>query len=380
MKSASDHVRSREKPRSACSDGNEREVVPCPVAASLDRYSRQAILPGIGPAGQERILKAHAVVVGCGALGCGVIDQLARAGVGRLTIVDRDVVEWSNLQRQTLFDEEDARAGQPKAVAARRRAMAINSTLAVSAHIADLTHENAESLVIDVAKPDLILDGTDNLETRYLLNDVAVKHSIPLIYGGVIARRGMQMTIRPGAGPCLRCVFPEPSTGGELETCDTAGVLGAAVAIVSSLQTSAAIDLLIDPQRENKPLLTEFDLSTNRFRSIDLSNLGTPEARAACVCCGKRNYEFLSGERARPAVTLCGRGAFQIPAGQSRIDLSRLASNLARVSSVTANEFFVRIVPREGVEMTVFADARAVVRGTANEGEARALYDRYVGA
>lgn len=344
-----------------------------------DRYSRQSILPGIGDEGQELLGRAHVVVIGCGALGCGVIDQLTRAGVGRLTVVDRDVVEWSNLQRQTLFDEDDARSGQPKAVAARRRVMAINSSLAVSAHIADLTHENTESLIIDGAKPDLILDGTDNLETRYLLNDVAVKHSIPLLYGGVIARRGMQMTIRPGIGPCLRCVFPEPSQTGVMETCDTAGVLGAAVSIVSSLQANAAIELIVDPRRESKPLLTEFDLASLRFRTIDLSNLGTPEARAACVCCGKRNYEFLSGERARSAVTLCGRGAFQIPAGKSRIDLAQLASNVARVSRVTANEFFVRMFPREGVELTVFADARAIVRGTANEGEARALYARYVG-
>lgn len=348
-------------------------------ATPPDRYSRQSILPGIGEAGQQAISRAHAVVVGCGALGCGIIDQLARAGVGGLTLIDRDIVEWSNLQRQVLFDEEDARTGQPKALAARRRARAINSSIEVSAHIADLTHENAEALVIGSAKPDLILDGTDNLETRYLLNDLAVKHQIPLVYGGVIARRGMHMTIRPGVGPCLRCVFPEPSQAGVMETCDTAGVLGAAVSIVASLQASATIELLVNPLRESKPLLTEFDLATLRFRSIDLSNLGTPEARAACVCCGKRNFEFLSGQQARAAVTLCGSGAFQIPAGKSRIDLARLASNVARVSRVTANEFFVRMFPREGVEMTVFADARAIVRGTANEGEARALYARYVG-
>lgn len=345
-----------------------------------DRYSRQAILPGIGELGQRAVGNAHAVVVGCGALGCGVIDQLARAGVGHLTLIDRDIVEWSNLQRQTLFDEDDARSGQPKAIAARRRIMAVNSSIEVVAQIADVTHENVESLIIGATKPDLILDGTDNLETRYLLNDVAVRHLIPLIYGGVIARRGMQMTIRPRRGPCLRCVFPEPSSGGDAETCDTAGVLGAAVSIVSSLQAAAAIDLIVDPARDAKPLLTEFDLATSRFRSIDLSNLATPDARAECICCGKSRYQFLSGERTRPMVTLCGRGAFQIPAGAVRIDLSRLASSVARVSPVTANEFFVRIVPRAGVEMTVFADARAVVRGTANEGEARALYDRYVGA
>ncbi|MBL8877366.1 MAG: ThiF family adenylyltransferase [Phycisphaerae bacterium] len=360
--------------------GDAVPYVPLHVTDSADRYSRQEILPGIGKGGQELLGRSHAVVIGCGALGCGVIDQLARAGVGKLTIVDRDVVEWSNLQRQTLFDEEDARTGQPKAVAARRRAIAINSTLAISAHIADLTHENAESLIIAHAKPDLILDGTDNLETRYLLNDLAVKHGIPLVYGGVIARRGMQMTIRPGRGPCLRCVFPEPSSNGEAETCDTAGVLGAAVAIVSSLQAAAGIELVVNPDRETKPCLIEFDLASTRFRTIDLSAYSDSASRAECICCAKRRYEFLSGERTRPAATLCGRGSFQIPAAGSRIDLSRLASKVAPVAPVTANEFFVRIAPRPGVEMTVFADARAVVRGTANEGEARALYDRYVGA
>ncbi|MBX3378974.1 MAG: ThiF family adenylyltransferase [Phycisphaeraceae bacterium] len=349
-------------------------------APSNDRYSRQSILPGVGDTGQRALSKAHAVVVGCGALGCGVIDQLARAGVGRLTLIDRDIVEWSNLQRQTLFDEEDARSGQPKAIAARRRVMAINSTTKVVSEIADLNFENGELLVVGEDKPDVMIDGTDNLETRYLLNDLAVKHRIPLIYGGVISRRGMQMTIRPGSGPCLRCVFPEPSRSGETETCDTAGVLGAAVAIVSSLQAAAAIDLIVNPAGDVNPVLIEFDLATIRFRSIDLSKLAAPGVRAGCVCCGKCEFQFLSGERARPAVTLCGRGAFQIPAGAAQIDLSRLASSVARVSQVTATEFFVRIVPREGVEMTVFADARAVVRGTANEGEARALYDRYVGA
>ncbi len=354
------------------------------ASQSPDRYSRQSILPGIGEGGQRAIASSHAVVIGCGALGCGVIDQLARAGVGRLTLIDRDIVEWSNLQRQTLFDEDDARTGQPKAIAAARRVRAINSSIQVEAHIADLNHENAEALLLGGARPNLLLDGTDNLETRYLLNDVAVKHGIPLIYGGVIARRGMQMTIRPhplpNAGPCLRCVFPEPSTSGQTETCDTAGVLGAAVSIVASLQASAAIDLFTDPARGMKYILIEFDLGDVRFRTIDLSNLAMPEARAECICCGKSRYEFLSGERSRPAVTLCGRGAFQIPAGRTRIDLSRLATTVSRVSPVTANEFFVRIKPREGVELTVFADARAVVRGSANDGEARALYDRFVGA
>ena len=351
---------------------------------SDDRYSRQEILPGLGRDGQARLGRSHAVIVGCGALGCGILDQLSRAGIGRLTIIDRDVIEWSNLQRQVLFAEEDARQGRPKALAGADRARAINSEIRVHAEIKDLTPENAESLLLGTGKPDILLDGTDNLETRYLLNDVAVKHSIPLVYGGVIARRGMQMTIRPHplphAGPCLRCVFPEPSATGETETCDTAGVLGAAVGIVSSLQASAATDVLLGRNLERPAWLTEFALDMGRFRSLDVSKFASPELRKTCTCCGQRRFEFLSGERARPAVTLCGRGAFQIPAGQSRIDLSRLASNVSRVSPVTATEYFVRIKPRDGVEMTVFADARAVVRGVATDGEARALYDRFVGA
>lgn len=322
---------------------------------------------------------AHAVVVGCGALGCGVLDQLARAGIGRITIVDRDIVEWSNLQRQSLFDEEDARQGTPKAIAAHDRIARINSTIAATPHIADLNSDNAERLLLGSSTPDVILDGTDNLETRYLLNDFAVKHAVPLVYGGVIARRGMQFTIRPGLGPCLRCVFPEPP-GGEHETCDTAGVLGAAVGLVASLQASAAIDLITAPDRAVRPSLFEFDLGTSRFRTIDLSNLSSSHARSECICCGQSRYEFLSGAKTRSAVSLCGRGAFQISGAASPLDLATLAARLARVSQVTSNEFFVRVRPRDGVEMTVFADSRAVIRGVANDGEARSLYDRYIGA
>ncbi|MBX3389595.1 MAG: ThiF family adenylyltransferase [Phycisphaeraceae bacterium] len=343
-----------------------------------DRYSRQVILPGIGEAGQQAIAQARAVVVGCGALGCTILDQLARAGIGRLSILDRDIVEWTNLQRQVLFDEEDAQAGTPKAIAARNRIARINSAISVAAHIADLNHENAQALILADNPPDVILDGTDNLETRYLLNDLAVKHGIPLIYGGVIARRGMQFTIRPGRGPCLRCVFPEP-TAGAVETCDTAGVLGPAVSISASLQVSAALDLIVARDRDVPPLLTEFDLGTGRFRTLDLSNLSGARSREQCICCGQSRYEFLSGERVRPAVSLCGRGAFQVAAGPHGIDLASLAKRVSRVSPVTSNEFFVRIRPREGIEMTVFADSRAVVRGAANDGEARSLYDRYVG-
>lgn len=338
------------------------------------------LIPGIGEEGQRRLIEAHVVVVGCGALGCGVIDQLGRAGIGSMKLIDRDVVEWSNLQRQTLFEESDARDGLPKVIAAKRRMERVNARMRADAIIADLTHENVEELLLGDRRPTMLLDGTDNLETRYLLNDVAVKHGIPLVYGGVIASRGMQMTVIPHAGPCLRCVFPEPTPAAEVETCDTSGVLGAAVGIVSSAQAAAAIGFITHATSTITPKLLEFDVFSGRYRSVDLKRLSAPESRATCIACGCRQYEFLSGERARPAVTLCGKGAFQIPAGQTSINLEKLAARVARSTKTSANEFFVKIQPRAGVEMTVFADARAVIRGVANEGEARAFYDRFVGA
>ena len=349
---------------------------------SLTRYSRQFILLALGEAGQRRLMASRALVVGAGALGCTALDQLARAGVGRITVVDRDIVEHTNLQRQTLFDEADANAALPKAVAARNRLSRVNSTIHIDAVIAELTPENAESLVA-THRPNLILDGTDNLDTRYLLNDLAVKHAIPLIYAGVIATRGMQLTILPHTA-CLRCVFPEPNAADHVETCDTVGVLGPAVAIAASLQAAEAIRVLGTDAAalasSPPPSLTEFDLATSRFRTLDLRKLHAPAARVLCPCCGTRQFEFLSGSRTRPAASLCGSGAFQIHAAAPRIlALPALGLQLARLGPVQANEFFVRLHPRDGVELTVFADARAIIRGVETESEARALYARYVG-
>jgi adenylyltransferase/sulfurtransferase len=341
------------------------------------------LLPGIGSEGQARLSASHALIVGAGALGCTALDQLTRAGVGTLTIVDRDVVELTNLQRQVLFDEADAHDQLPKAVAARNRLFRVNSSLRVTAVVADITPDNAETILAP-HRPDVILDGTDNLDTRYLLNDLAVKHAIPLIYAGVIATHGMQLTILPHSA-CLRCVFPEPSAAPHVETCDTVGVLGPAVAIAGSLQAAEAIRVLAsDPASlaaSPSPSLNEFDLAANRFRTIDLCKLHTPAARARCSCCGSRQFEFLSGSRTRPAASLCGSGVFQIHAAVPRsLALTALGSQLARLGPVQANEFFVRLHPRDGVELTVFADARALIRGVETEGEARALYDRYVGS
>lgn len=349
---------------------------------SLARYSRQVILPSIGESGQRRMLAAHALVVGAGALGCTALDQLARAGVGRITILDRDIVEWTNLQRQTLFDESDAAAALPKAVAARNRLARVNMSIRVETLVADITPQNADS-ILHTHSPGIILDCTDNLDTRYLLNDLAVKHAIPLIYAGVIATRGMQLTILPHTA-CLRCVFPEPATPENVETCDTVGVLGPAVAIAASLQAAETIRILSHSSDElaqaAQPKLTEFDLNPVRFRTIDLATLHAPAARAQCPCCGLRRFEFLAGERTRPAASLCGSGAFQIHSAAARtLSLSALGSQLARLGPVQANEFFVRLHPRAGVELTIFADARAIIRGVDTEPEARALYDRYIG-
>lgn len=352
--------------------------------ASLARYSRQMLLPTLGEEGQRRLLAAHALVVGAGSLGCAALDQLARAGVGHLTLIDRDIVEHSNLHRQTLFDESDAQNALPKAVAARNRLTRVNSTIRIDSCVVDVLASNAEPLLA-AHRPNIILDGTDNLDTRYLLNDLAVKHSIPLIYAGVISTRGMQLTILPGHSACLRCVFPEHSAAAQVETCDTVGVLGPAVAIAASLQASEAIRLLAADAAtlaaSPLPSLTEFDLATTRFRTIDLGKLHAPAARAHCPCCGERQFEFLSGSRSRPAASLCGSGAFQIHAAAPRtLALTSLGSQLARLGPVQANEFFVRLHPRDGVELTVFADARAIIRGVETEAEARALYDRYVGS
>lgn len=340
------------------------------------------LLPSIGAHGQRRLLAAHALVVGAGALGCTALDQLARAGVGRITIIDRDIVERTNLQRQTLFDESDAAASLPKALAARNRLTRLNASIRIDAIVADVTPQNAEQHHATV-RPDIILDGTDNLDTRYLLNDLAVKHALPLVYAGVIATRGMQFTILPGAA-CLRCVFPEPSAAAHVETCDTVGVLGPAVAIAASLQAAEALRILgadaATLAAAPLPALTEFDLAAHRFRTIDLRKLHDPAARAHCPCCGQRRFEFLAGERTRPAASLCGSGAFQIHAASPRtLALPALGSQLARLGPVQSNDFFVRLHPRDGVELTVFADARAVIRGVETEAEARALYDRFVG-
>jgi adenylyltransferase/sulfurtransferase len=341
----------------------------------MDRYHRQKLLPFIGTTGQEKLARSRVVLIGCGALGGVIAEQLARGGVGHLTVVDRDVVEWTNLQRQVLFDEADARDGVPKAAAAGRRLSALNSSVVINPVIADVHAGNIESLLGDGV--DLILDGTDNVETRYLVNDVAVKHSIPWVYGACVGTAGRVMTIRPGATPCLRCVFPNRPGTGELPTCDTAGVLGPAAGIVASLQAIAAIKILSgNVDAVDRRLLT-LDLWNNRWRPVD-----TGDRRGDCLCCGQRDFEFLDRVVEASTAHLCGRNAVQVRPTAARIELPQLAAKLNSVGRVDRSPFLLRchLAEESGIVLTVFADARTIVTGTTDIARARALVSRYVGS
>jgi molybdopterin/thiamine biosynthesis adenylyltransferase len=337
----------------------------------MDRYHRQTLLPFVGSDGQAKLGAASVLLVGCGALGSVIADQLVRAGIGHLRLVDRDVVELTNLQRQVLFDESDARDGVPKAVAAAKRLKGVNSAITIEAVVADVHSGNIE----EFSNVDLILDGSDNVETRYLINDVAVKKNVPWVYGACVGTEGRVMLVRPGVGPCLRCVFPNPPEAGELPTCDTAGVLGPAAAIVASMQTIAAIQFLTgQPAGSN---LIKLDVWTNRFRTID-----TGGRRADCECCGQRRFVFLDRPVEQSAVRLCGRNAVQIHWRPSTADrLPELARRLMGVGEVQQSPFLVRCqLADEKLLLTVFADGRTIVQGTNDIGRARSIVSRYIGS
>ena len=336
------------------------------------RYHRQELLPQIGKDGQARLAAGRVLLVGCGALGCTIAEQLARAGVGRLRIVDRDVVEWSNLQRQVLFDEVDARDATPKAIAAKARLARINSGVAVEAVIADVHAGNAVQLAAGV---DVILDGTDNVDTRYLLNDVASCHETPWVYGACVGTEGRVMPVVPGKTACLRCVFPEPPAGSELPTCDTAGVLGPVAAVVGSLQAVEAIRLLVGGPEEGRSALWSADLWAGRARTTAL------ERQPDCPTCGRREFSFLSKPPGQ-STTLCGRRSVQVrPAREVRLDLAGAARKLGGVGEVQQTPFLLRcrLADESGVELTLFADGRLIVSGTTDGDKARSLYARYVG-
>jgi molybdopterin/thiamine biosynthesis adenylyltransferase len=312
--------------------------------------------------------------VGCGALGGHICEQLVRAGVGFVRIADRDIVELTNLQRQVLFDEEDARRGLPKAVAAAQRLGRINSEVTIEPAVVDVDGANIEEL----AAVDLILDGTDNVETRYLINDVAVKRSTPWIYGACVKTDGRVMAVVPGKTACLRCVFPDPPKGNELETCDTAGVLGPAAAVVGAMQSAIAIRLLVSGGQDVPTDLLACDVWSGEFRKIDLSQAKLPE----CICCGQRRFEYLDAPRhSDGAAKLCGRNSVQVRAPGRGVQLADIGRRLAPVGEVEQSKYFVRgNLIQEKLTLTVFPDGRAIISGTTDPARARSIYARFVGA
>jgi len=338
---------------------------------SFDRYSRQVLFAGIGSEGQSRLANSRVLIIGCGALGSAQAEALARAGVGPLRIVDRDFVEFSNLQRQTMFTESDAEQRLPKTIAAARHLREINSDIEVEAEIADVNHSNVEQLIQDC---NVVIDGTDNFATRYLINDACVKHGVNWIYGAAVGSYGVTMTIRPKVTPCLRCVFPEPPAAAAAPTCDTAGVIMPIITIVAAVQVTEALKLLTGNDQELHGSLMQFDVWRNEWRSI---SIGQPARN--CLTCSLGKFESLQPESAEFAAVLCGRHAVQVsPAHPTRVDLTRLSERLAPAGEVKGNDYLLRFRTGE-FEMTIFQDARSIIRGTDDISTARSLYAKFIG-
>ena len=336
-----------------------------------ERYARQTLFAGIGKAGQARLSTARVLIVGCGAMGSALASNLARAGVGHLRIVDRDYVEGNNLQRQVLYDEQDVRRGMPKAAAAAENLRRVNSQIEIEPVIADVTADNVEELLEGV---DVALDGTDNFETRYLLNDACLKSDIPWIYNGVIAAYGVTMTVRPGDTACLRCVFPERPLPGTTPTCDTAGILNGIVAVVGGLAATEALKLLVGSDTLVSGM-TWVDLWQNTFDRIELPR------QPDCPACGRGDYEYLDAALDESGTSLCGRNAVQVrpPRGTSgALDLAALEERLRAVGEVASNGYLLRLHV-DGYDVTIFPDARAIVKGTDEPAVARSVYAKYVG-
>jgi molybdopterin-synthase adenylyltransferase len=336
-----------------------------------EKYSRQMLFAGMGPEGQERLLASRVAIVGCGAIGAAAANLLVRAGVGYLRIIDRDFVEPSNLQRQTLFDEADALQALPKAVAAERKLHSINSSVAVEGVVADLTPRNVHALLAGV---DLLLDGTDNFETRFLVNDFAVKSSLPWIYAAGVASYGLTMTIRPQLTPCLACLLEIGNQSAGLEaTCDTIGVLGPIVNLIASLEVAEALKLLSGHSDALHGRLISCDVWSGHMQSLRVAR--NPDCRA----CAKQEFTYLHGD-AQPHITMCGRDSVQVHEHGRSMDLHALGLRLTPiVGDVRQNDFLIRfrVAP---YEITVFADGRAILKGTKDPAVARSLYARYIGA
>ncbi len=338
---------------------------------TLDRYVRQTIFPGVGVEGQRKLLAAKVVVIGCGALGSSLANLLARAGIGQLVIVDRDFIELNNLQRQVLFDEDDLARNVPKAIAAAEKLKRINSDIHIEGIVADVSSENIESLIEGAG---VVLDGTDNFETRYLINDACVKYNINWIYGGGIASTGMTMTIRPHQSACLRCLYRKPPRAGALDTCDTAGVVAPIIQVVSAWQVAEAMKLLTGHGKLNDGLM-HFDVWENMCERFKV------ERRADCPTCVQHQFDYLDASAGTITTALCGRNAVQVRVhGAQPIALDALQRKLApAVTNINTNEYLLRFSV-DDYEVSVFPDARAIIKGTDDESVARTIYARYIGS
>jgi molybdopterin-synthase adenylyltransferase len=337
------------------------------VRTLKERYSRQTLFAPIGEEGQRRLASSSALIVGAGALGSAIANHLARSGVGRIRIVDRDYVEWSNLGRQMLFDEEDAREGLPKAVAAERKLKAINSDIEVEGVVGDITPLTMEA---SAERMDIILDGTDNFATRYLLNDYSFKAGIPYIYGGAVGSRGMSAPFVPGSTPCLRCMLPE-ATGGA--TCDTIGVISPIVDIVASLQSAEALKWLSGAREAVRRSLITIDIWQGSYFEMKFVS-----PRASCAVCGKGEYPALEATAIDHAVSLCGRDTVQVSGGKA-LNLDEWEKRLQRAASITRNPFLLRAELASGERLVLFPDGRVLVQGTTDIARAKSLYSRYIG-
>ena len=333
-----------------------------------ERFSRQTRFAPFGQEGQDKLSAATAVIVGCGALGTVQASLLVRAGVGRLRLIDRDYVEESNLQRQILYTEEDARSALPKAEAARRHLLEANSGVEIEALVSDLNPADAGDLL---AGATVILDGTDNFETRLLINDFAVREGIPWIYGAAVGSYGIAMPVLPDDSACFRCVYPEPP-GGAQPTCETAGVLGPVTSMIGSIQAMEALKILAGKPDSVRRKIFRADLWNGPVRETSM-----PERDPACPACGRREFTYLLGQKRAP-VSLCGRNAVQIHERTRPLNLPELAKTLEGLGTVRANEFALRFHDGD-YELTIFPDGRAIIKGTTEIGVARSIYSRYVG-
>jgi molybdopterin-synthase adenylyltransferase len=335
---------------------------------SASRYSRQIRFAPFGPAGQDRLGQARVVIVGCGALGTFQAGAMARAGVGQLLLIDRDTVELSNLQRQWLYSEADAQNAVPKASAAAAHLRLVNSEIQIEAQVADLHGANIEDLLEGA---DLVLDATDNFETRFLLNDYCVREGLPWVYGAAVGSYGLAFAVLPGQGPCLRCIYPEAPTGAQ-PTCETAGVLNSITSLVAAWQVGLATRILMQEEARVPMQLQTFDSWEMKSRSVPIA------ADPNCPCCVQMLFPHLEG-RVRAPISLCGRNAVQIHERHSPIDLAALAVELAPLGATRYNEFALRFSPDAEHEMTIFPDGRAIIKGTTEPAVARSFYARYIG-